>query len=272
MPARSSSLKGMAGFSLSESRDPEDSLSRVGEHASPPVTRWSLVARAGKAEDPGRREALAELVTRYSPAMRAHLLVRKRVSPDDVNDLLQGFIASKLLEKNLVGHADETRGKFRSFLLTAFDNYVTSVAREQSTAKRSPAGGKAVLRIDEGLDVDSAGAGADPFDVVWARQVVREAITRMRYECEASGRSDLWALFDARVAAVLTENRDPVPYEELIARLGFQSPAQATNALATAKRMFRRMLRGVIGDYARDDVEIDEELADLKRVLTESLV
>src|SRR5687768_8954429 len=119
---------------------------------SPPVTRWSLIARAGRTDEAGWREALAELLTRYLPAMRAHLLIRKRLRPDDVDDLLQGFIASKILEQNVVSVADQRRGRFRTFLLTSLDHFVLNVLRERAAAKRSPAEGQALLSLDEGED------------------------------------------------------------------------------------------------------------------------
>jgi hypothetical protein len=37
--------------------------------------------------------------------------------------------------------------------------------------------------------------------------------------------------------------------------------------LVTAKRMYVRVLRSVIGEYARDEQEIDDELADLQAIL-----
>ena len=50
-------------------------------------------------------------------------------------------------------------------------------------------------------------------------------------------------------------------------RFGFDSPAQAYNALATSKRMFMRVLRSVIGEYARSDREIDVEIEHWKAIL-----
>jgi hypothetical protein len=42
---------------------------------------------------------------------------------------------------------------------------------------------------------------------------------------------------------------------------------QAANALVTAKRMFTRILRGVIGEYESDEEEIDSEIDDLHKIL-----
>ena len=72
-----------------------------------PSTRWSLVARAGQIDPESRREALGELLGRYLPALRAHLIHHKRLAPEKADDLVQEFITSKILEKDLIARADQ---------------------------------------------------------------------------------------------------------------------------------------------------------------------
>src|SRR5881394_3079150 len=104
-----------------------------------PTTRWSLVARAcgGGGGDGGdglavdhevRREALATILHRYLPALRAHLLA-KSIAPDRADDLLQAFVADKVIERNLLARADRARGRFRGFLAAALNNYCANQLR-----------------------------------------------------------------------------------------------------------------------------------------------
>jgi DNA-directed RNA polymerase specialized sigma24 family protein len=58
-------------------------------------------------------------------------------SPDDARDLTQGFFAS-LVEKNWVADADPDRGRFRSFLLTAF-NATSPTQNKRSSARKNAA-------------------------------------------------------------------------------------------------------------------------------------
>jgi DNA-directed RNA polymerase specialized sigma24 family protein len=233
-----------------------------------PATDWSLVGHAGRvARAAGRREALRVLLERYLPAMRAHLLLQMRLDPDRAADLLQGFVSDRVIEANLVAGADRCRGKFRTFLLTALRRHVIDRAREEAARKRAPAGG-AVVSLDEATESAPGGAAApDPFDVAWAREVVAESVRRMRAECERAGRGDLWELFRARVLDPALGGAEPVDYEQLVARFGFRSPSQAFNALVTAKRMFVRVLRGVVGEYAGGGQTADEEIVELRAVL-----
>jgi hypothetical protein len=245
----------------------------AGETRSFPQTRWSLIGRAAGASGgpSASQHALSELLTRYLPAMRAHLRSNRRIRADEVDDLLQAFIASKVLEQNLLAAAEQSRGRFRTFLVTSLDNFVLNTLRDRSAAKRTPAQG-ALQSLTEIQDVcDPAGAPTvDPFDLVWAQEVIREAMLRTQAECEMASRADLWALFDARVATPMLEGGEPAPYEQLIKQLKFDSPSQATNALVTAKRMFARMLRSVVSDYAPGDAEVDEEIRDLRRILEQA--
>jgi hypothetical protein len=80
----------------------------------------------------------------------------------------------------------------------------------------------------------------------------------------------VWGIFDARVVTPMLEHSEPLSYEQLVARMGFTSPAQASNVLVTAKRMFIRIIRGVIGEYELGDEGIDAEIADLRLLLSGS--
>ena len=233
------------------------------ESPSFPTTRWTLVGRAEAGGD-----ELAALLQRYLPALRAYLVLERRLNADVADDLLQGFTASRILEQNLLSRADAARGKFRTFLLTALRNYAADEARAANAAKRRPADGK-LASLDEARDVGTS-ASCDSFDIEWARQTLADAIERMRNECQSSGRPELWELLRVRVIEPALSDEQPPAYEQLVARFGFATPMQASNALITAKRMFARALRATIGRYADDDVEIERELADLRMILARS--
>jgi RNA polymerase sigma-70 factor (ECF subfamily) len=231
-----------------------------------PVTPWSLVARAGRDSDAPMREALGTLLQRYLPALRAHLVLHRRLAPDLADDLLQSFVSRKVLEQKLIARSDRSRGRFRSFLLKALDHFVIDELRSQ----RARGGGAAQLTELEELDLADEDADvrpSDAFDRVWARQVLDEAVRRMRIECETSHRPDIWGVFEQRVLAPALHGAQPAPYDQLIERFDLRSPTQASNVLMTAKRMFARVLRGVISETAEDEQELEEDLRDLRKVL-----
>ncbi|MBN2475456.1 MAG: hypothetical protein JXB62_12670 [Pirellulales bacterium] len=235
-----------------------------------PSTRWSLVAQAGLEDSQARREALQQLLERYVPALRAHLVQQKRLPAEKADDLVQEFVTGKILEKDLIARADQRLGKLRTFLLTALDRFVKNQLRDERAKKRAPTDG-AILSFDDrygGLP-----GGQQPsqiFDVAWAHGVIGEALDQMRQECEVSDRLEVWGVFECRVVKPILEGAEPVDYDQLVARFGFRSPTQASNILTTAKRMYARALRAAVGQYAESQQEIESELRELREILAQS--
>ena len=87
---------------------------------------------------------LNDLLQRYLPALRAHLVYGKRLQPDVADDLLQSFVADKVVEQGLVASADREKGKFRTFLLAALSRYHVSQIRKAKAQKRAPNEGEMV--------------------------------------------------------------------------------------------------------------------------------
>jgi len=234
-----------------------------------PSTRWSLVARAGQEDAEAKREALGQLLIRYLPALQAHLVYRKRLPPEKADDLVQEFVTNKILEKDLIARADQQLGKFRTLLLTALDRFVKNQIRDEHAKKRAPSGG-AVVTFDERYDgLPTGQRPSQAFDVAWARGVIAEALRQMQAECEATGRQDLWGVFQCRVVGPILEGTPATDYKLLVERFGFQSPTQASNVLTTAKRMYARALRSAVGQYTQDEQEIESEIKDLKQILAQ---
>ena len=211
---------------------------------------------------------MGQLLETYRPAIRAYLLRRKRVRLQDVDDVIQGFFVSQVIERDLVARAEKERGKFRTFLLTALDHYFVSEIRKQTAKKRSPGSTLDVTVVDP---TDTGPRGDQGFEVEWARAIVKQAVDRMAKACQISKQDDVWGVFEARLYRPIYAGQPPTPYAELVRRFQLKSPAHASNMLVTAKRIFTRNLRSVIGEYAiHDDDEIDQEIADLMQILTQS--
>jgi RNA polymerase sigma-70 factor (ECF subfamily) len=232
------------------------------------TTHWSLVRQAGAQDNRAQREALTQLVRRYVPALRLHLVASRRIDTGRAEDLIQSFLLNKVLEGKLISKASRERGRFRGFLCTALDRFVANEMRRERAKMRSP---EKCVTLDSGLAVADSSPPVDAsFDIAWARQLLADALDSMRRECERFDRPDIWGVFEARVLGPMFHNAEPVPYEQLVQKFGFRSPAQASNVLISAKRMFERVLRGLVGEYEKGDAGIDAEIADLQAILARS--
>ena len=191
--------------------------------------------------------------------------MERGLNPERADDLLQAFVADRVLAQNLLSRADPERGRFRTFLLACLDRYAAETSRRARATTRTPGPGLDVLPWQDHIPHPGTDRReSDVFEVAWARQVLSDAVDRMRRECEAERRPELWGLFEGRILRAALHDAPPLGYADLVSRFGFISVAQATNALVTAKRMFARLLRQAVAEYVSES-EVEEELMGLKR-------
>ena len=101
-----------------------------------PPTDWTLVKAAGESSRAEKPTALGNVLACYLPVLRSYLRNRFRASDDQVSDWLQSFALQKVLEKDLIAHADVRRGKFRTFLVSALNNFVIQQIRYDRSSLR----------------------------------------------------------------------------------------------------------------------------------------
>src|SRR4026207_509679 len=99
-------------------------------------THWSLVLQAGNRGSPASDEALASLCQSFWAPLYAYAR-RRAADVHEAQDLTQAFFA-QLLEKNYLASVTPERGRFRSFLLTAFKHFL---AKEWDKARAQKRGG-----------------------------------------------------------------------------------------------------------------------------------
>jgi DNA-directed RNA polymerase specialized sigma24 family protein len=227
-----------------------------------PDTPWSKIGRAAASDEVARQQALAELLTIYTPALRSFIVKSRHVPADLADDLLHDFVADKILGRKLLCHVDRGRGKFRNYLLKALNNFVTTKLRRKY-ATRAVASG---LDVSEVADATSQ-QQIDKFDQEWVQQVVRDALGQMQADCTERSRMDIWKVFCLRVVDPMLHGAEPVDYGEIVRKFKVQTPRQAINLLATAKRCFVRHLRTAVGRYAFGKNAIDTEIADLREIV-----
>jgi DNA-directed RNA polymerase specialized sigma24 family protein len=227
-----------------------------------PATHWSLVQRAGVPDEETRREALRNLLERYEPALRSYLLLLRQMPEDAAEELLQAFIADRMLATELFKRADREKGKFRTLLLACLRNFEISMYRARQVRVTVPLARNMHNETEASSDVIVVAA--------WARSLVNSVLAAMREECRQTQRPDIWTVFEERVVAEAFENRTPTPYEELATRLTLASPHQAANLLVTGKRMYARLLRAAVAEYVLEAGQIDQEIMELREILSNS--
>ena len=100
-------------------------------------TRWSVILTARDNSGPRGEAAMASLCATYWRPLYAYVRRQGR-SVEDAQDLTQSFF-SHLLEKDSLRHIDPSLGRFRSFLLASFRNFLAGEWRHSPASKRGGA-------------------------------------------------------------------------------------------------------------------------------------
>jgi len=116
--------------------DQDQSLAALGQ-ARFDSTRWTVVLQAAQSRAAGGPAALARLCERYWPPLYAFARHRGN-GPEDAQDLVQGFF-QHLIESQALGTIDQAKGRFRSFLLASFQNFMAMEQRRAGAEKRGAA-------------------------------------------------------------------------------------------------------------------------------------
>lgn len=229
------------------------------------TTHWSVVLRAG-ASGNDARDALEDLCRTYWYPLYFYAR-RKGNSPEDAEDLVQGFFES-ILGSGSLARVSAEKGRFRTFLLTGLTNYMAS---EWVRRKRQKRGGEVEI-----LSLDAAGAEEryrlEPldqqspellFDRRWAETVVAKAVARLREEYERKDGGDRFA----RLKPLLMRE----PGAELYAQAGAALNLTENGVKTQVRRLrlrFRDILREELAHTVSAIPEIDEELRHLLSCLT----
>jgi RNA polymerase sigma factor (sigma-70 family) len=221
-------------------------------------TQWSLVLAAGHRSSPDSCDALAALCQAYWYPLYAY--ARRQIgNVHEAQDLTQSFFA-RLLEKNLVSIADPARGRFRSFLLTSFKNFLVNEWDKGQAKKR----GDGVMP----LSLDFAGAesrypiepsgGDSPerlFERQWVLSLLDHVLDRLRQESALAGKADQFDALKDFISGLPVDGN----YAEAAHRLGATENAAKVAAHRLRKR-YRELLREEIGRTIVGPEEVDDEI------------
>ena len=224
------------------------------------TTRWTIVMRAAQSQAQGGQSALAELCRLYWYPL--YIFARRRgYSPDDAQDLTQGFFLHVVEHRALTG-VDRLKGKFRSFLLASFQNHLSDAVDRARRLKRG--GDKEFVQLDAEeaeeryrLEPVEFSTPEKMFDARWAMTVLGEALKRLPQEYASAGKT---STFEA-LKAFLDPNNSIAPpsYDEVANQLQVTTGGVKTLVHRLRKR-YTALLREEVGRTVSDPAEIDEEI------------
>jgi RNA polymerase sigma-70 factor (ECF subfamily) len=230
------------------------------------TTHWSVVMMAGATGSPQAAAALEKLCASYWYPLYAHVR-RRGHDPDTARDLTQGFFA-EILTKGSIALADSGRGRFRTFLLTALDNFLHHHHRDANTLKRG--GGKEIVSWDfleaeerYALEPLDQGSPDREFDRRWALATLETVRSKLRDEFSAAGNAELFSLLRPH----LMGEPEAIPYAQIASKLNMTVGAVKVTAHRLRGRygqLLRREVANTLSDPKDADQEIRHLIASLK--------
>jgi len=227
-----------------------------------PVTRHSVIERIRDTNPDTRRAAFGDLVEGYWKPVYKHLRVTWRLDPEEARDLTQGFFTDAF-QKAWLERFEPGKARFRTFVRVCADRFVMNARQSRSRLKRGGAAQTIALDFDgadrEILDHHAAPAGPDEyFHQEFVRALFERTVQAVRAECESSGRSVQYALFERYDVAP----GEDVSYAQLAAEFNLTA-TQVTNYLAQVRRAFRARALEALAGYCGSDAEFRREARDL---------
>ncbi len=228
------------------------------------TTRWSVVLSCADAggDEQKTREALAELCKIYWRPIFA-FICRLGHSVPDAQDLTQDFFVM-VLKGRLLERADRSRGRFRSLVLKALQDFLHDAAKRGRARKR---GGdvqfvswddwmaEAPSQLSIPAQESESWSPERIFDVRWAATVAERALRRLGDECEKHGRRSVFDVLSSCLAA----KREDVSYAKFSKTLGLQEAA-VKRLVYRLRERYRALLRDEVAQTVEKPNDVDGEL------------
>jgi RNA polymerase sigma-70 factor (ECF subfamily) len=244
---------------------PEARLDASGSPERFRTTRWSLVLAARDRTSPEARQALQELCEAYWYPLYA--FIRRCGHPaEEAQDLTQEFFV-RLLEKDFLALVDQSRGKFRSFLMAACQHFLANERDRAQTLKRG--GGREFLSID--AQAGESRYVAEPthdltaerlFERRWALMLLHHVLGRLRDEFHQAGKGEQFE----QLKVFLTGEK-PAEHYARVAEAMRATPGAVRVAVHRLRRRYRELLREEIARTVNDPGQVEAEIRDLMTAL-----
>jgi RNA polymerase sigma-70 factor (ECF subfamily) len=221
------------------------------------TTRWSLILDARTGPEAGR-VALEQICRDYRQPVLSYVK-RHGYAPADAEDLTQDFFA-RLLEQGWHARADPSRGRFRSYMLSALRHFISDARDSAGAQKRG--GGQQHISTDESFATLAAPGSESPeqaFTRHWMKTVIEHATKKLEKEAKSAGKQELYK----QLNGFLGEKPDPSVYKELGEKLGMRPNTIAVGVHRMRLRL-RELVREELLQTVADSASLDEELRELR--------
>ena len=234
------------------------------------TTHWSLVEHI-QAHGDKDQVLIGLLLDRYWKPVYCYLR-HKAYSNEKAKDLTQGFFHDVVLNYQLVQRADQAKGRFRTFLLHALDQYLINEKQRENAQKRRPKGSLVSLDMLTPPAVPTAVERSNPedsYNYAWTAAMLDHVLADVETQCIATGMQTHWRVFYERVVEPILADADPPSLSSVCERHGVENQRKASNMITTVKRRLQKALTRYLAHTATSDADVQAEFAEIRRFFAE---
>ncbi|MHC4437070.1 MAG: RNA polymerase sigma factor [Planctomycetota bacterium] len=230
------------------------------------TTHWSLIESI-RTEADSSHALIGSLLKDYWKPVYCYLR-RHGYQNEDAKDLTQAFFHEIVLGNELVQQADQRKGRFRSFLLTALRRFLINVKNKETARKRVPKGKLIALNM---VDPDALAAVSEDmspdesFNCAWVSSLLERVFEEVENSCHRDGKAVYWKVFEERVLQPITDQTDPPSVKEICSKYGIEEGHKLANMIITTKRRIRSALEKQIRKLVTSPEEVSDELQEMAR-------
>lgn len=228
------------------------------------TTHWSLIGEI-QSGDERNRALIGLLLERYWKPVYFYLR-RKGYANEDAKDLTQGFFHEVVLNRRLIERANPAKGRFRSLLLHALNQYLIDETQKEAAKKRIPPEKLVSLELADATALPAAIADASPEDSYaygWMAALLDQALSQVEAKCAEQDMKTHWSVFQDRVVRPILNNTAAPSLEQTCARYGIDDKKKASNMIVTVKRCFQAALVECVRNTVASEEGIAAEMEEI---------
>jgi DNA-directed RNA polymerase specialized sigma24 family protein len=235
------------------------------------TTHWSLIEDS-KSDDDRSRALIGLLLDRYWKPVYFYLR-RKGHNNEQAKDLTQGFFHEIVLNRGLIQRADQAKGRFRSFLLHALEQYLIDERHKQNAQKRIPKDKLVSLDSIETPvfpDAHTNMTAEESYNYGWMSALMDRVLSDVETKCHEQDMSIHWNIFNERVVQPILKKQAPPSLENICKKYGIADRKKASNMTITVKRCFQSILQEHVRNTVISDDQTPEELQEIMQFFPKS--
>jgi DNA-directed RNA polymerase specialized sigma24 family protein len=231
------------------------------------TTHWSLIENIDSEDSDKNRALLGLLLSKYWKPVYCYLR-RKGYDNEKAKDLTQQFFYEAVFGRGLIQKADESKGRFRSFMLIALNRFLINIKHKETAQKRIPKDKLVQLDMVDSIELPqsiSTLVPEDSFNYAWVSSLLEDVLEEVEAKCHSEGKSVHWQVFCDRILQPIIDGTDPPSLKKICQKYGINNDSQASNMIVTVKRRFQAVLKKQLRDSVVSEEQLSGELEEIKR-------